>query len=387
MIYFSLVVYLITFLGGFILDKKKHKSKKSERFYIVWLFIFLCFGYMTGSDWRGYELDFELLNGFSSHDRLGESNFEFGFWSIFYIFKVIFADFFLVIGLLKALYLLTLIKLLKSLTNYYLSAICCLMPLTLCFMLIDNPLRFMTASILLNLSLYYLVKNNFIKGVFLIILSVFVHNTCIIMLFLLPFLSYYKKLLKFRNITLFIVYLFITYMFSDDGPVGTITSYFQTQMMLAGGKDYSSYLQQEGNSFLTIGSFLNIFLFLLVLYFRKFILSTKHGELVFSCAIVYFFLFRLFVMIPSGTRLTVPLSYFVSILFAEVINKSKQPVRKVLFLYLLILFSKYLWTPYVYIPYSNSIPYIITTHKPYLERSNYNFDSYKERMGKDYYDN
>ena len=39
---------------------------------------------------------------------------------------------------------------------------------------------------------------------------------------------------------------------------------------------------------------------------------------------------------------------------------------------------------YSYIPYSNSIYYIITEHKSYNERDAYNFKAYKERTGHDF---
>ena len=52
-----------------------------------------------------------------------------------------------------------------------------------------------------------------------------------------------------------------------------------------------------------------------------------------------------------------------------------------LILYILLAFGKKLWTVYDMIPYSNSIPYILTEHLPYSERVNYNPTEYYNRTG------
>lgn len=44
-----------------IFDKGKFNRRNNIIYYFI-LPLFLCFGYMTGSDWRGYELSFEFNN-------------------------------------------------------------------------------------------------------------------------------------------------------------------------------------------------------------------------------------------------------------------------------------------------------------------------------------
>ena len=50
-----MLVYFIPILVILLFSVSITKSEKKKRNLIIALMLFLCFGYMTGSDWRSYE--------------------------------------------------------------------------------------------------------------------------------------------------------------------------------------------------------------------------------------------------------------------------------------------------------------------------------------------
>jgi hypothetical protein len=382
--FFSLLLYLGTFVVGLCLDNSRTNSRYL-RLYTLWLYIFLCFGYMTGSDWRSYELDFYYTD-FQDYIRNIRGLSEVGFWFVFFTLKTIFRDFFIVIGILKALYLYSLIKFLKTITDNWTASISILLPKSLVFMLIDNPLRFMTALIFVNWALYLFLQGKQKKGIVVLSMSVLFHNTCIILLPIFLFFPKFTKVLKFNNVALWVTYLAVFILFSDGGPVGSLLQQFQSRMVAFGAKDYSAYTEIDEEAIFTLGSILSIFIFTLLLLLRKKILSLQYGDLIFSCSVLSSFMGRILIFIPTGFRLGIPLGYFSAIAFASIICKFRSSYyAKILLVYFLLTFSKALWTSYSYLPYSNAIPYILTSHKPYLERVEYNYSHFMQRMGNEYY--
>lgn len=373
---FSFCLYILTFLVGLYLNQKADKNIY-KRVFVIWLYIFLCFGYMTGSDWRHYELEFDSLNSFS-HD----SYIEFLFWKVFYLFKLIFIDFFLVIGILKCIYFSTILILLKKLSDNWLAAACILMPLSLNFMLIDNPLRFMCAGIFVNLSILQFFNCRIIAAILLAILSVFFHTTCVIVLLYLPLIKYNNFIWKLNRGIIVILFLLIAYIFSDIGPMSSIFSYVQQQMILVGAKDYSSYEINNNSALFTLGAFLRYVLFLFVVINKKNIKS-KYGPQIYSLTLAYFFISQILLCVPTGFRLSIPLYLFAAAFYAEVIY-GRKIWKLILIPYFTLLLGKDIYTGYSYIPYSNSIIYILTRHKSYNERYMYNYDAYEERFGTSY---
>ena len=74
-------IYIVTFLLGILLDNiRVHRNVR--RAFIVWLYIFLCFGYMTGSDWRAYELQYQFVDYYYLN-----VTYEKGFYALFYFVK------------------------------------------------------------------------------------------------------------------------------------------------------------------------------------------------------------------------------------------------------------------------------------------------------------
>lgn len=333
---------------------------------------------MTGSDWRSYEVDYKSFNSMDTSKW-----FEPGFAITELIFNKIGADFFLFLGVMKALYLYSLIYLLKKYTLNWLAALVLLMPSSLIFLLIDNPLRFMIALIFINIAIGYIKGRKIAISYIFILISVLFHQTAIFFLLLPIFVKLAPHLFKAKSIILVMLYILVLYISTNSllleklmsSSLGFIMTYIEM-------KDYGTYYAVEDNeSFFTIGSTLQILVFCLIIATKKGADKDTLSKTIWGLAILSLILSRILIMIPTGFRLGIPFGYFFSIYAVDLPHKY-QLVKYGLIVYFAMMLYNNVSTHYTYVPYSNSIPYLVTgQHLPYSERSNYNPDAYYKRTG------
>lgn len=373
-------IYILTFFLGVYVDlycKKGSKSNKRMRaVFITWLFIFLCFSYTNGSDWRQYELEYD--EGFLTYILQGR---DLGFVALMNGFRYYISDFWIVAGLLKCIYLLSCIKVLKRYTAHWITALSIMMPLSLLYMLIDNPLRFMVAMIFVNFSIIKMMDSKYIYAVVLSIVALFCHSASLFCIALLPALRF-DLFSKFKTQTLIAVYIALLVVSSS------LDNILQLQKVLsdiqenyfgrAGLAEY--YEAEDTDSIFTVGTLLNFVLFSVILKYRH--LLTKKNSKLFSASILYFYVFNIAHVMPGGHRIRMAFTLFCGISYV-IIMLHNQKIRYALSILFCIMLMKNIWGTYSYLPYTNSIPYIFTKHLPYSERSNYNPSNYKERTGRD----
>lgn len=374
----SLILYIGTFLWGLYLEK--HPNKLYTKLYLIWIYVFFCFGYMTGSDWRAYEVRYNSIQSYNPY-----TDILFYYYQLFasYLIK----DFWLFCGLTKCIYLFSLISLVKCVTPYWKSTIAFLIPGTIVFMLIQNPLRFMVACVFINYSILYWLKGKYLPAVLVFIPSLLIHATSIAYVLLIPVLLFAKQISKINDIILLGSYILVLYVTSNQAIIQSIfESVVGQAMVLSEGLDkYTDYYSVEDvNTFFTIGSLMQVVFFVIILRNKRFFInSISNGELVYAGTIYYMFLAKFLLVIPTGFRLAIPFAFFfASCLSLFLMNNSKKLIISFFIIYNVLSFSSNLWTNYDLIPYSNSISYIVLGHKPYNERYNYNQKCYKERTGK-----
>ena len=149
----SLLTYLVTVIIGLYIDSRRPLSNGTIRnLYILWLFCFLCFGYMTGGDWRFYEETYETGNRLYQYVTEPASMFMFAF------FPDIITDFWIFLGIFNSLYLFILIKIISNITDKWLSVIALSIPSQLIVILLQNSFRFMMAMCFLNIAFALIFK-------------------------------------------------------------------------------------------------------------------------------------------------------------------------------------------------------------------------------------
>lgn len=380
----SLTLYIITVVAGLFVDNRaKAKPTRLKALFICWLFLFYCFGYMVGDDWRNYEV---IYNDPTSYKMLRFISEPLSYLS-FSLFPKIIPDFWLYFGLMKCAYLYSVIKLSKRITPQWISCVSIMTMGQLNFLLIDCPLRFMLALIFINIALYIVLgdKNKrliyYIKIICLLLVSVCFHNTCLFYFLIIPFLSLSTKLYRINRPILFISYCFLILITNNASLINSLIGLFSGIMRNLSLSASGEYMITESSSLFTIGNITQIFLFALIISSRdKVCRGNEKIQTLYCLTILYFYMSRLFLVVPTGFRLPMPFSIFYIAYIICLLNK-RLLCGQLILLYMFISFTINTWNSFNMLPYSNSIPYIIAGHKPYSERYYYNFNAYRERMG------
>lgn len=375
----SFALYLATFLAGIALDRRQ-PNDKAKKWYIAWLYVFLCFGYMTGSDWRAYESEYETGSWSGSPT-------EFGFSFVFDLAAQSGLDFWLFAGLMKCLYLYAQIRLLKFLTPCFTSCLSICMVTSLLFMLVNYPMRFTAAATFLLFALPLLFKGRVLKFFLISAIGIIFQNT-IILTILICLACYFlpDKLLNINKYILSLLYIVFSILVSDVARVAALQDSVFSLFVQFEAKSYSSYVIESNDSFFTIGSLITALLACFVFFIKdKFLSGDSNNKLLLKLAIAASFCFRILLVIPTGFRITMPLSAFSIIIIVSYLYNYNIKIKYIIIALYFLMLSKDLYTGYVYIPYSNSIPYIITQqHLPFSERDDYNLNEYKQRMGHEF---
>ena len=389
-----MLFYIITFVLGFWLDsnniRKVFSSKMISTFrniYLLWLYIFLCFGYMTGSDWRSYELEY------NSNTDIGNST-ELASRFIFNNCPLIISDFWVFFGLFKCLYLFSVQRVVKKISSKWLSVLSMLLPGSLMFMLIDNPFRYMLALIVINFAVIFLLEKKYLLYFVIGIISIFFHSTALIPLLLFFLINILpNRIFDIKSSILVPFYILFTLLMSSLSNVSFFQEYIYSIFLDFGFKDYSVYTAEDNSSFFTIGNLLTLFTGIILILSRTEIkYSFKYGSIVVKMILFSVFFQKLCLMIPTGFRMNIPFSVFTAtgLVFLMYHGISSLKIKHniaflLIFLLTLIPMMRNIYYSYVYIPYSNSIPYIFSKHKFYGERINYNINAFTERTGESIY--
>lgn len=374
------MVYLIFFLLCIIADKMYKKNNFWYKVVVLSIYIFLCFGYMTGSDWRSYEVYYNNGLALGVYEDYGEG----GFIILVKIFKYICDDFWIFNGIMKIFYLYALTRLVSLFIKNKWSVIGFSFTFGTMFMLIDCPMRFMIGMSFIFLMIESIIKRKYIVCIVCGLLSLSFHVTMIIPIFIIVVAFNIKGIFKVKSWILLMIYLILIIMSTNSLVYG----YLINSLDLLGGLNRfagSKYLLTTTDSIFTIGTLKNLVLFIFLLYNRKYIESMKHGSFIFAMMCIYFILSPIFINIPTGFRLGILQGYFTLIGFVFILYEMKVSIGNI---------WKYVWfsifsfltlkaalsSPFYY-PYTNSIPYIMTEHLPYTYRDNYNLYMYTKLTG------
>jgi len=372
-----IVIYVLILF--FATNKKARNTKELFNSLIILLGIFLCMGYMTGSDWRGYEIEYNSLNFSNLFENI--KGFEFGYQIIQIIFKTLGFSFWPFFIILKIICFSITIKVLKKYsTNNYIWGLLLFYGVFALNAYIDNPMRNLIASVIFIYSFKYILENKFIKYIFLVILASLFHMSALLML---PIYFVYKMnitpkvLLIVLSILLTIVisFQFLFRQFLLDLVWGN-------QNIIANRFNYN-YLHEsfykDKQSIITIGFIIHYISFALIAFKKKEFEKIKYGHLIFNLTFIYiifytisfsiwiFFRIRLFVFIPFCISISyLPLLY-------------RKYYMRVFSIGVIIVISFFTMIStitggYKYIPYTNHIEYIFKSKPNFYERSNYNFN-------------
>ena len=369
-----MIYYLFFFLDCFLIEYFKKRNKQLSVICIVALFGFLCFGYMTGSDWREYEV-YYTGEAESSHATKGD----FGYVLLSQFFYKFIPDFWLFSALFKIVYLWSFVKFINIFHDKPYVVVGFAFAGSLLFMLIDCPFRFMIAmsSVLIGLSI--LLNKKFKKKriisipFFLIAPTIHMAVLFVILIFFtFPLAKFISKTNRFFLFAAYLVMLFVAF----ETPI--FTYIFENVIPIFGTDRYENYEEADTLHLMNIGTLKYAVLLLIILYFRDIIIQKEKGNMVYYFAVLSIILQPLLMCIPTAFRINILSDSFMWIALAYIYtvpykSKVRAVIRVGLILFCMVFISKDCITNWRYTPYSNSITHIIMdNHLPYSVRNSYN---------------
>ena len=348
---FYILFPLICFLFHF--DHRLRRYFLFELVFILLLVLFLCGGYMTGTDWRMYE---DIYNKILWSDlRLYPS--ETGFYILILISKSLNIDFWIFLITLKVTFFIVYLQVsrLFNISRWLFLGLA--FPFYM-YLFIDNPLRNFIAITLFMLSIKYLINNSAIKYYLVILLAINFHISALILLLIYPIRN-----LKISSNALIIIYITFFIIFSSR----TILIYLLYKailifpFLLSRMEDYLAGVLpfEASGSILTLRSFIILGVFFLMIYYRKKIENDfPYGKSIFLLTIMYLFSFRLGLTFQVLSRLTYYFFFFYLYIIILIGNSIKTKlIRSVFWIGFIVitLYSTYSLSTsdYRYLPYSN----------------------------------
>jgi len=379
-----MVVYFIAPVALLLLDKLDQEYLRLEKRGLEYLFLvfaafILCGGYMTGSDWRSYELLYDDI----TIRTVTSSAREWLFYLYMLAFKMLGVGFFNFLIFTKIVVFIEITRFfIKYSRNDFFPLFFFLSYSTFSlFLFVDNPLRFMIAYGIVLLAFENALNNKPLKFAVLLLMACLFHISAII---ILP--AYFIKRNKLSKLFLIVAYSIFFFGFSTDlvlSLLSVLSSFIPALKLLLWPYILSS--KAIDNSVISIGSLFNYFLFIFIVNEEEKIECSPYGQKVFALTIVYFILFKIGIVFATAFRLAL---YFVpflilslSIAFAHR-GKVLSLAKGMVVLYLLLSLYQNVYNSWAYYPYSNYLFSRIPGEKDYIYRSDYNKDQYKERFGK-----
>jgi len=351
----------------------------NRRWYVclgVYLCLFYCFGYMTGTDWRVYEewyynIDFNRL----FFDYYAEP----GYYLYMLLFKSLGIEFWPFFIMTKTI---VFIVIYKTIFDYckesgYLTLMYFL-PWFGMYLLIDNPMRNCIAIAIFIYSVRYVVEHKFWKFMFCMLLATSFHISSFVILLTYPLLN--------RNISNWFYVLFfvlINVFFASRERVINILT------LLVGNIPYiqdkivgyllldSEYAQGK---LLSFGMLWHIGILILLLCYRDRIagyIGGGKGLFVFNAAMLYLMFLRFGMTIEVFARIQLFFAVYLAIAVGMVLLSFEYRSR-IIYICILFMVSCYTCyskaTSYRYVPYTNIVDYVIKRDIPsYSERYFYNY--------------
>lgn len=368
MIYYLLAI-IIPFIGFW--DAGKHKGWSI--FTITYLVLFLCFGYMTGSDWRNYESYY-----YDTVDiNKGIAVFEPGFVLLVNIFKYLGIGFWEFSIFFKVLLWGIMIKCLKKYCpkDIFSLALMFFVGWYCFYLFIDCPFRNIFAITIFVYSVKYIINPNLLKYLLFTILAISFHISAV---FMIPL--YFLANIKWKLKTYLIMYIVINIVFVDSNIIFSLLEILFSWSPLVMFKLLSYRELNEVDSLFTLGMILHNVFFILLIISRKVIIEkVTNGLIIFNFSYLYLLIYRAGLTIEVFYRFQLFLCLFLSIGMSLCIYKfviQNRLLYSFFLLFVTITVSvKVITTDFRYIPYTNYLYYQLRgVEHDYIYRDSYNYE-------------
>lgn len=364
-----MVVYILVVALCYIMTIVKRNEIKFGA--LVFIFIFLCFGYMTGTDWKNYELMY-YSSDFSNYYLLRE---EVGYTFVQTLFNYIGLDFWIFHIATKILLLFILVRFVQIVGFSIFLFLAIFLPEVGFYLFIDCPFRNLIAMCLVLMGLVCLVEKDKRGFFFFSFFAIMFHLTAVMVV-----LFYFVKKVKISNVVavaLFVVANLLAY--NLPLLIQLILPVLKFSTVAADRLLVYLYKEEFISSVVNIGTVHKIILFCFVMKFRKNIEEyPQWGRLIFNLTMLFFFLYPFGISIKILNRFVFYTYPFLIISLLIIINSIVHGKSKLLFIVFVVFYSllktySLVTSDYRYVPYTNYLVYSLKgDHPEYLIRQSYN---------------
>lgn len=301
---------------------------------VLIIFVFLSLRYDFGNDYMHYFEKFKYLKKYDTTDDFYFKGIEYGWYYLNLIFLPF--GFFTMIAVISAFLCVVLYAFVKKYVpkKYYWAAIFVFLFQPYNLLVLISALR---QSITVGLFLYsinYIEKRNLFKYFLTISLASLFHTSAVF-LFPIYFLSNSDKKIDFFKLLLYGVIFVVPFMYLN-------TFFTQFEMLISlYFSDYMTYTyDSEIKTNFGAGFFLNISIYLIVLYLARFEKETRYNKL-YVLTLISIILIPVSVIIPILGRLNFYLSPVMMCVFPLTISKIKPHIARFLFIATYLAFTIY----------------------------------------------
>jgi len=363
-------IYITIILFCFLLSTVK-LPKSIENTALILIAFFLCFGYMTGSDWYNYERYY--CNPIFS---VKVAKLEFGYIYLQTVMEKLGVDFWIFHITIKLLVFYSLIKFIRKFNINIFLFLALFIPEVGFYLFIDCPFRNLIAFGICLIAFNKLFENKIYSFFIYVFLAISFHASALIMLFLF---FVYKKNIKttYILISIFTVYFLA---FNLDFLISTIYIPL-TNLNPTISERLKIYLLDTNftSDKFNIGSYIRLLIMLILVLFKDKITSElKDRTYILNLSILFLLLYPLGVSFKILQRFNLYLFpfYILSILYLlkSVKLKANIYILNLLFVSFSIMQTyKTISNDFRYVPYTNYLFYSIQNNYPPLEyRHQYN---------------
>lgn len=374
LIYFAVILFCL-FLSIFKLPKS------IENFALLIIAIFLCCGYMTGSDWYNYEQYYTNPDYSKQLAKL-----EFGYVWVQTFFSKIGVDFWLFHIAAKLLVFYALVSFIRSFNVNIFLFLAFFIPEVGFYLFIDCPFRNLIALGFSFIAFKNLFENKTTNFFIFALIAMCFHLSAVIMI---VFYFVYKKNIK--TLTVLII-SFILYVLAFN------VDFLMTNIYIPLTKISSLISERLKNYFLdpryisekiSLGIFIRLFVLLVLLLFKETIISgDKKRQYVYNLSVIFLLIYPFGVTIKIFNRLSLFIVPFYIMCISYLLSSFTVKVNKyLLYTFFILLYLKQTYSlvtyDYKYVPYTNYINYVVKNEYPDIEyRHQYNpkHSSYKKHI-------
>lgn len=376
-IYFVFFVWILLFA----VFPQLQKNKTARNLLFVCLGLFLCTGYMVGSDWRSYEYGYEHQTLMGDRTEL-----EVGYRFVTYTLSRLGVEFWHFYILTKFFCYYVIIKfILKYTKGKFAWALLYFYSYLSLYYFIDCPFRNLIAASIFLYAMDSILMKDWKRFIILTLIASMFHMSVLLFAPFL-FLLIRRDIIMNRRWFLYLaigVYVLFAFLIQID-VLQNIQLFFEAVL---GDMKNLDYLLEVGTNF-SIGLVVITVFYLFIIFRADYSkISTKEVKLI-NCSLLYFLFYMIMYFIPMANRLSMfgfmPFICSIAICIDRLLVRKNKMIIVVLGIFVLFLGHSVMNTitrDYRYVPHSSYIEYIGIDKPSYDERANYNMvnSPYKDK--------